>query len=107
MTVSQRRSATIVTPSLLLLMWAAINVMDASLTFLHLGWGGSEGNPLLLIIQTNLGPVAMFAAKMTGALAIGLFLARSGMTRHLSGASAGMSIVVLYNSALVPVALLS
>ena len=93
-------------PSLLLLTWAAINVMDVLLTYNHLRWGGLEANPLLATIGTALGPISMLAAKMTAALAIGLFLIRIGKTRQLAGAGAVMSLVVMYNAALVPVVLL-
>ncbi|MDA1035598.1 MAG: DUF5658 family protein [Chloroflexi bacterium] len=90
------------TPSLLLLTWAALNVMDALLTFHHLTWGGFEGNPLLASLQTELGSVPMLAAKVTSALVIGLLLTRTHKHGQLSLAGAGMAIVVLYNAALVP-----
>ena len=93
------------TPSLLLLAWAAINVMDVLLTFHHLSWGGFEGNPMLASLQAELGAVPMLAAKMTGALIIGLLLYRTRKHRQLTLAAAGMAIVVLYNAALVPIAL--
>ena len=99
---SQTNRSTAFTPSMLLLTWAAINVMDALLTFHHLTWGGFEGNPLLANLQAELGSVPMLAAKITGALVIGLFLTRTGQHRQLSLAGAGMAIVVLYNAALVP-----
>ena len=91
------------TPSLLLLTWAALNVMDALLTFNHLSWGGSEGNPLLANLQ--LGSVPMLAAKITGALVVGLLLTRTHKHRQLTLAGVGMALVVLYNSALVPMVL--
>ena len=93
------------TPSLLLLAWAAVNVFDALLTFNHLGWGGVEANPLLAGLQSALGAEAMLWAKVTGALAVGLALARAGKHRQLLLAAAAMSVVVIYNAALVPAVL--
>ena len=102
-TQTNRNSA--FTPSLILLTWAAINVIDALLTFHHLSWGGLEINPLLGSVQAELGSVGMLAAKITGALAIGLVLVRTRKHRALSVAGACMAIVVLYNAALVPIVL--
>lgn len=104
METKQDRAAAF-TPGLILLTWAALNVMDALLTFHHLSWGGFEGNPLLANAQAELGSVPMLAAKITGALVIGLFLTRLRKHRQLTLAGAGMALVVLYNAALVPIAL--
>lgn len=93
------------TPSFVLLAWAAVNVLDALLTFHHFGWGGVEANPILAGLQSVLGPEAMLAAKVTGALVVGLVLVRAGRHRFLTLAAAGMSLVVLYNAALVPAVL--
>ena len=104
MTSKARRSPAF-TPSLLLLTWAAVNVFDALLTFNHLGWGGMEANPILAALQAHLGASGMLAAKVTGALMIGLALVRTGKQRYLSLAAAGMALVVIYNAALVPAVL--
>jgi hypothetical protein len=47
----------------------------------------------------------MVAAKMAGAMIVGLVPARMGRFDYFSLANAGMAIAVLYNAALVPVAL--
>ena len=105
MTNLQATRATIFTPSLLLLLWVAINLMDGALTLSHIAWGGLEGNPLHASVQASLGTGSMVAAKMTGAMVVGLVLARMGRYDYLSLANAGMAIVVLYNAALVPFAI--
>ena len=105
MTDLQATRTAIFTPSMLLMVWVAINLMDAALTMSHIAWGGLEGNPLHASVQASLGAGTMVAAKMTGALIIGLVLARLGRYDYLSLANAGMAIVVLYNAALVPFAL--
>ena len=107
MSGSKAATATVFTPSLLLLMWAAINLMDVLLTFRHMSWGGLEANPWLALVQSALGPVPMLAAKMTGALILGLLLTQLGRSRQLTVASAGMSLVVIYNAILVPMVLLA
>ena len=102
---SETHQDTLFTPTLLLLMWAAINVMDVLLTYQHLSWGGAEGNPLLAGVQANLGVVSMLAAKMTGALIFGIVFYRLGKGRYLARSGAGMSVVVLYNAAIIPLVL--
>jgi hypothetical protein len=103
--VNTRAQTSSFSPSLVLLAWAAVNVFDALLTFSHLGWGGTEANPLLAGLQSSLGTQAMLCAKVTGALVVGLLLARAGKHRHLLLAAAAMSVVVIYNAALVPAVL--
>ena len=105
MTESRIRQDSAFTPTVLLLMWAAINLMDVLLTYHHLSWGGAEGNPMLAGIQANLGVISMLAAKMTAALVFGIVIFRMGKYRYLLRSGAGMSLVVLYNAALIPVVL--
>ena len=96
-----RRSAAF-TPSLMLLSWAAVNVFDALLTYTHLGWGGTEANPILHTLQSEVGSTGMLVLKVTFALMVGLALTRTGKQRYLSIAAACMSLVVIWNAALVP-----
>jgi hypothetical protein len=85
----------------ILALWMCLHALDALLTHHLLGVGGTEGNPLLAMLQGPLGDVGMLWAKLTGAAAVGIVVARTQRPAVLRAANGVMALVVLYKAALV------
>ena len=77
--------------------WMGLNLLDAVLSFHLLGIGGTEGNPLLAAIQSQVGGNLMLLTKLLLAAAAGLAVGMLGRTALLGVANRLMAVVVLYN----------
>ncbi len=84
-----------------LAVWMGINGLDALLTFYMLGIGGTEGNPMLAFLMAQGGGEFMLAVKLGLALVAGLTICSMGRPALLGVASRLMSLVVVYNAALL------
>ena len=87
-------------------LWMGVNALDMLLTFYLLGIGGIEGNPMLASALAFGGAGSMLAVKLGLALAAGLVISRMGRLALLGVASRLMSLVVVYNAALLTYLLL-
>lgn len=84
-----------------LAVWMGINGLDALLTFYMLGIGGTEGNPMLALLMAQGGGDLMLGVKLGLALVAGLTIRSMGRLALLTAASRLMSLVVVYNAALL------
>ena len=100
---AQARPKVVETPQLsgALSRWMGVNALDALLTFYLLGIGGTEGNPMLAFAFAAGGVGSLLAVKLTLALTAGLVISRMGRPAMLVAASRLMSLVVVYNAALL------
>ena len=78
--------------------WLGVNALDAMLTFMLLGLGGIEGNPMLSYLQGEMGAIWMLTIKLTVSAAVGLLLIDRGRAPMLALASKLMALVVVYNA---------
>ena len=100
---AQARSRAVEVPRLprALGVWMGVNALDVLLTFYLLGIGGAEGNPMLAFALAAGGVGSLLAVKLGLALAAGLVISRMGRPALLGVASMLMSLVVVYNAALL------
>jgi hypothetical protein len=82
------------------LLWLALNLLDALLTYQLLGAGGVEGNPLLAALMAQSGEGWALTTKVAAASVVAGVVLRYGRTGLLRGASLLMAVVVLYNATL-------
>ena len=84
-----------------LVAWLGVNLLDAIFTYVLIGFGGIEGNPMLSHFQGLFGPIGMLAAKLALAAAVGLALTMNGRSHLLVFASRLMGLVAVYNAILL------
>ena len=81
------------------LIWVALNVADALITWYSFGLGASEANPLLSSFQQAQGAGPMLLLKVALAALVGALVRRWGKRHVLRAMVWGMLIVVVYNLA--------
>jgi hypothetical protein len=93
-------ASTFTTPGRVAVLWLALNLLDALLTYQLLGMGGVEGNPLLAALMGHAGEAWALTAKVAVASLVAGVVLHYGRTHLLRSASLLMAGVVLYNAAL-------